>query len=122
MVDASDGLPIDIDAGSLGQIIRRVLQAGLSAPPRGPGPDDFDDELARRFGLKSGRSLYAGVRSVGLREADGVLTCTPTRHGRGFYFEAFPAVWKDQQPIRVASDASNAAWGATALEALSRSV
>ena len=121
-MDAAETLPADVDPEVLGSTIRKVFSASVLIPRPPPGPDDFDDQLGRRFGLKNGRSLYAGVRVLSLEEREGWFTCTPMRHRRGFDYDAFPPVWKEQQPTRIPSDASDAEWGATALQALRLSV
>ena len=72
--------------------------------------------------MKSARSLYAGVRMVDLDEREGWFSCTPMRHLRGFNWEAFPKVWRDQQKMRIPSTSTDAEWGALALKALSLSV
>ena len=103
----------------LGQALRAALAASRFITPDHPEWDSVmrpptaveikgrEDDLKRRAGVKTNKTLYNGVGSVAVTLQDGQIELHPLRHrGRG----AWEGI-KGHEPVRLAESVSSAELG-----------
>jgi hypothetical protein len=114
----------DIDA-NLGATLRLCLLRSRKMPSEWMrahmGSPDYNERLARAFGLKSSKSLFPGMKNVSAELDAGRLVLGPSRNRRGGRFDGFEVgMDRGHEDLTLPFSATNEEVGLALREALRR--